>query len=579
MSIFTTCRGFAMTCAIFLSFASLSCVKFGEPVCTLGKYPLFPEFVDLSLLVASEYPVNWPDGWPPYQIQPQQVIGPRSPYNVDILTSDGNVGTQMDTPPHSITKPGSGLEFEGPAGELFTEDIPAWQFCGEACVVDIRELRGKAELGHSPLVQKERVTKWEAANRPLGFGDVILFRSDYTDLYYKPLPEGRKFIADAVEKKIVAYPNPHPSCLEYVASKNVMHMGCDSPSIGPMPELANLTHVAGLKHGGIFTEGATGLGKLPRTGAFYCMMGPKHTGGAYGEGRAFAIVGEPIASRLIASARAKRAVDLSVENDPKLPVWWPGVGVGRHRQPYFRIDFLYAAAIDYWHNTRMMDSHCGTHLVPPSFALPEKGFDNSSYSPEVRGWLAEYEKQFGRRGFSDVTTEKVPLSQTCGEARIIDVRALVGSAEEDEWPASPIVSAALIQADESANGKIRRGDIVILRTGHNDAHFKPFPEGSACMADPLNGRSEGWPALSAEAVELLAKRGVRCVATDAPSLGGVDPKSALFTYWALGSRGIVGVEFLKGLGEIPEGTLPYFLFAPVKLRDCHGGPGRAIVLY
>ena len=23
----------------------------------------------------------------------------------------------------------------------------------------------------------------------------------------------------------------------------------------------------------------------------------------------------------------------------------------------------------------------------------------------------------------------------------------------------------------------------------------------------------------------------------------------------------------------------YFLFAPLKIRDCHGGPGRAIVLY
>jgi len=40
---------------------------------------------------------------------------------------------------------------------------------------------------------------------------------------------------------------------------------------------------------------------------------------------------------------------------------------------------------------------------------------------------------------------------------------------------------------------------------------------------------------------------------------------------------MVGVEFLYNLGEIPSHA--YFLFAAVKIRDCHGGPGRAIVLY
>jgi kynurenine formamidase len=49
------------------------------------------------------------------------------------------------------------------------------------------------------------------------------------------------------------------------------------------------------------------------------------------------------------------------------------------------------------------------------------------------------------------------------------------------------------------------------------------------------------------------------------------------TYWALGGRGMVGVEFLTNLGSLPADA--YFLFAAVKIRDCHGGPGRAIALY
>ena len=49
------------------------------------------------------------------------------------------------------------------------------------------------------------------------------------------------------------------------------------------------------------------------------------------------------------------------------------------------------------------------------------------------------------------------------------------------------------------------------------------------------------------------------------------------TYWAMGSREVVGVEFLSNVGSIPDNS--YFLFAAIRLRDCHGGPGRAIVLH
>ena len=97
------------------------------------------------------------------------------------------------------------------------------------------------------------------------------------------------------------------------------------------------------------------------------------------------------------------------------------------------------------------------------------------------------------------------------------------------------------------------------------------------MADPLNGKSEGWPAPGPETIVYLSKKGIRCVGTDAPTLGGVDPKQALMTYWALGSKGMVGIEFLTNLEKLPKDA--YFLFAAPKIRDCHGGVGRAIALY
>src|SRR5262245_37035615 len=154
-----------------------------------------PQIVDLSLLVAPELPGPWPAGWPAFQINHYERIGPLSPYNSDILVIDGNNGTQLDVPPHSIPLPESNLPNAGVLGRSFTDKIPAWQFGGEACVIDCRDLLDTASPGKSPLVKRDRIIAWEKQNRPLGPGDVVLLRSDYTDKYYRPLPEGRRFIA------------------------------------------------------------------------------------------------------------------------------------------------------------------------------------------------------------------------------------------------------------------------------------------------------------------------------------------------------------------------------------------------
>jgi kynurenine formamidase len=365
--------------------------------------------------------------------------------------------------------------------------------------------------------------------------------------------------------------------MEYLAGRKVMTLGTDSASMGPLPDLGEPTHFAGLKHGMIWTESATGLGELPATGAFYCMMGPKYAGGIYSEGRAFAVTGSPLAARLIESARKRNAVDLSVVLAEDLPVSWPGPGVGNHRQAYVTIRWGLNANTKLPFEMHMLDSQAGTHLVPPAYALPNEGFDNANYSPEVRSWLVEYESKYGTRGTSDVTTDRVPISQSCGPARKIDVKQLIGTTDRSSWPASPEITADHIRQEEARRGELRPGDVVIVHTGWSDRYFKPFPAGRACLDDPLNGKSEGWPALGPDAVVYLAKKGIRCVATDDPTLGGVEPKRALWTYWALGSRGLIGVEYLTNVGQLPEGA--YFLFAAVKIQGCHGGPGRAIALY
>jgi kynurenine formamidase len=327
----------------------------------------------------------------------------------------------------------------------------------------------------------------------------------------------------------------------------------------------------------IWTESATGLTNLPPTGAFYCMLSPKYRGGIYGEGRAFAVVGDPLARRLIESARKKNVVNLSVVLAEDLPVSWPGHGVGRHRQAFTTIRWGMNANTKLPFEMHMLDGQAGTHLVPPGYALPPAGFDLATYAPEVRAWLAEFESKYGRPGTSEVTTEQVPISQTCGPARVLDVTHLLGTTDRKSWPASPEICVDDIRRAETSHGELQPGDIVIFHSGWSDRYCREFPAGKACLDDPLNGRSEGWPAPGPEAVAYLAKKGIRCLATDAPTLGGVEPKRALLTYWALGSRGLVAVEYLTNLARLPRGA--YFLFAAVKIRGCHGGPGRAIALY
>lgn len=541
------------------------------PLLTKADEPK-PKFLDLSLLVAEDYPCTWPSGFPPFQINHYLKIGPRSAYNSDVLTFDENTGTQFDAPTHSVAPPSSGKPNAGRFGTMSGDKVPAWQFGGEACVIDCRQLLGSTPKGRSDLVTKEHVMAWEKKNRVLNTGDIVLFRSDFSDKYYKPLPEGRAFLADPLERKSTAWPDPDPGCMEYLASRKVMSLGTDSPSMGPIPgAIGEETHYAGLKHGMIWTEGATGLGGLPTTGSFYCILAPKVVGGIGGAGRAIAIIGDPLATKLIESARKKNVVDLSVPYHADAPLWWPGQGVGRSRYPYFN------DVMPNGQHKHTMDSHAGTHLVPPAYALPKKGFDNANYAPEVRDWLAEYEKKFGPRGITDVSADKVPIEQTCGRARVIDVSHLLDTTTKESWPASPEITPSLIEKYEKDHGDLRVGDIVVFRSGWSDKHLRPFPAGNSCMADPLNGKCEGWPAIGPEAATYLGKKGIRCVATDAPTLGGVEPKRALFTYWALGTNGIVGVEYLTDVGKLPEGA--YFLFAAMKIRGCHGGPGRALAFY
>ena len=214
-----------------------------------------------------------------------------------------------------------------------------------------------------------------------------------------------------------------------------MTLGTDSTSMGPLPDLAEPTHYAGLKHGMIWTESNIGLGALPPTGAFYCILSPKYAGGIYSECRAFAIVGDPLArpaDRLGSQEERRGSVGHPVRR--LAPVTWPGRGVGTHRQPFVKVRL--------WPQSQHANARsictCSTATPARTWSrrptpCPRDGFDNTTYaSRKCKSGSPNMRKCYGRRGTSDTTTEKVPLSQTCGPARVIDVRHLIGSTDREE---------------------------------------------------------------------------------------------------------------------------------------------------
>ena len=131
------------------------------------------------------------------------------------------------------------------------------------------------------------------------------------------------------------------------------------------------------------------------------------------------------------------------------------------------------------------------------------------------------------------------------------------------------------------SGPITPGEVVLFRSGYSNATFKPLPDGPAldgCMAAPLAGKAEGWPALTPEAIAFLAEKKVRCIGLDSPTAGGVEHNAALMTYWAAAKHGVLLVEFLTRLDAAPEKGA-FFLFAPIKIAGTRNGYGRAILLH
>ena len=270
---------------------------------TMAPAALFADYdvVDLSVTVAENMPAHWGTS-PAFQrwtynwfTQEKDQHGNdyfthEGPYFGQRYVIDEHTGTQSDFPAHFIPPAKSGLPEASEMGEITGEKYPLERMMGPAVVIDASDIRDKAEAGKSPVITLDRVKQWESQNGPVKAGEVVLFRSGYSDAYYKPMPEGmRMTFQPVVTKTAPGWPAPEPAVMEYLRGKGVWHLGTDGPSMGPC-EGGQAVHVAGLKHGMSWEEMLTNMSKLPVRGSFYVALGVKVRGQSGAISRAVAFV-------------------------------------------------------------------------------------------------------------------------------------------------------------------------------------------------------------------------------------------------------------------------------------------------
>jgi kynurenine formamidase len=231
--------------------------------------------VDLSVTTGVDLPCSPPEGQPPAQFLLNTYDWPRGPFLEYVQVHDDHTGTHTDAPAHFT-----------PGGATI-EQLPLEQLMGPAAVVDVRHLIDAAPAGEqtrlaaSPVITADLLRDWEAEHGDFEPGEVVLFRTGWSDRYYRPIPEG--FGYDR------SHPAPGEDAIVHLHERGVRHIGIDARGIGLMQD-DYTPHWAALGRGMVATENLTNLGELPVRGAFFVFLPHKFAGATGGLGRAIALL-------------------------------------------------------------------------------------------------------------------------------------------------------------------------------------------------------------------------------------------------------------------------------------------------
>lgn len=269
--------------------------------------------------------------------------------------------------------------------------------------------------------------------------------------------------------------------------------------------------------------------------------------------------GEGVTSPAQAAGGPSRLVDLTLLLAEELPCYWSTHMPYQHKTFNYFADRpddaapLLSRTGPYQTRWMLVDEHTGTHVDAPAHFVPllDSGLPHA-----------------GEAGA--ITVDRVPLEQLTGPAAVIDV--------PDDLPGaapgvSPAIGPELLDEHERTFGPVEPGTVVLFRTRW-DRRYQPGEAGNGyCFDAIVTGTGPGWPAPEVPIMTQLLERGVRCVGTDAPSMGSVHDGAPVHVAGL--SAGAVFVEALRGLDQLPPRGA-HFLFAPLNVARGTGAPGRAM---
>lgn len=153
------------------------------------------------------------------------------------------------------------------------------------------------------------------------------------------------------------------------------------------------------------------------------------------------------------------------------------------------------------------------------------------------------------------TAEIVPLDRTSGEAVLIDVTPM-----EPDHDITP-------QDLEEAAPEIRRGDVVLVRTGWSDIAWGEFPRYYL-----------GSPSCSPEAARWLVDTGAKAIGFDCfPERAAKKQDylpSEFVVHEIIGDAGAILMQSLTNLATLPVDRRFLFFAAFLKVRGGEGAPAR-----
>jgi kynurenine formamidase len=166
------------------------------------------------------------------------------------------------------------------------------------------------------------------------------------------------------------------------------------------------------------------------------------------------------------------------------------------------------------------------------------------------------------------TSDQIPVDRLVGPAVVIDIRDKAGLTDYR-------LTADDVRAWEKRNGTIKRGSIIVLRTGW----FTRWPDKLRYLGDDTPGDASRlhFPSYGEDAATLLVKeRHVAAIGVDTASIDYGQSKDFIVHRVAM-AENVIGLENLANLDVLPERGA-WIVALPMKIAGGSGGPLRAIAL-